>query len=53
MVRQLRALTDFPTRFFIELHPLDQASRLHECRLHLGALEEAVRTVLCSGQTTG
>ena len=46
VVLQLRALTDFPTRLFAELHRLDQAARLHHCHLQLLGLNEAVAAVV-------
>jgi hypothetical protein len=49
LVLQLHALTDFPTRLFTELHLLDQTARLHQCRLRLLGLDEAVTAVLDNG----
>jgi hypothetical protein len=46
LVLRLHALTDFPTRLFVELHRLDQTARLHQCRLRLLGLDEAVTAVL-------
>ena len=55
LVLQLKALTDFPTRLFSDLHRLDQTARLHRCHLQLLGLDEAVATALCTsrGAVTG
>lgn len=49
VVLQLRALTDFPTRLFAELHRLDHLARLHRCHLQLLGLTEAIAGVVGSG----
>ena len=46
---QLRALTDFPSRLFAELHQLDQFARLHHCDLQLLGLDEAIAAVVRTG----
>ena len=46
LLLQLKALTDFPTRLFAELHQLDQFARLHHCGLQLLGLDEAIAAVV-------
>jgi hypothetical protein len=48
VVLQLQALTDFPTRLFAELHQLDRVARVHQCRLQLLGLNEAIAAVVCT-----
>jgi len=49
LLLQLKALTDFPTRLFAELHQLDQFARLHHCDLRLLGLDEAIAAVVRTG----